>query len=353
MGTYCYVDPKKVLPSQDFLKDGTVRMITNALATGQLDRVPPPPIIRAVGFSTCPVAIDGHNLLAVKLLMGENCLVYLAEHSNDHLPLSANEPAVSQRNRDLTEKFAASEDEARQLFAQGITGMPGLLTRYPDLADYVRQTLHSKWLNVQGLNSEYVTSAFVHGRFQPFHLQHLEYIVAAKQRCQFLYIGITRSDPTQQQQCEVAPHRADSSANLLSYFERTEMISRCLLAEGVSREHFGFVPIPIDNPKHLPYFMGTDIQCFTTTCDDWNLHKISVLERHGYKVLSLIDRRRRSEGVSSYVSGSMIRNLIAQNDDSWVALVPKAVAAYLMQIGYPARLMSQVKLTSDENLSHP
>lgn len=352
MGTYCYIDPIQILPSQDFLKDGTVRMIANALASGQLDRVPPPPIVRAASFSDRLVAIDGHNLLAVKLLMGERCLVYLAEHPNDHLALSSDDSAIAQRNRDLTDKFEASEIEARQLFARGITGMSALLTHYPDLADYVRRTLLPKWLDSQGMDSEYVTSAFVHGRFQPFHTQHLEYIVAAKQRCDFLYIGITRSDPTQQQQCEVAPHRADSSANLLSYFERMEMISRCLLAEGFPRGQFGFVPMPIDNPKYLPYFMGTDIQCFTTTCDDWNLHKISVLEHYGYKVLSLIDRRD-SGRVGSYISGSRIRNLVANSDDSWVDLVPKAVAQYLMDIGYPARLTSQAKIASDENLSHP
>jgi cytidyltransferase-like protein len=342
MGTYCYVDPRQVLPSQDFLKDGTMRMIANALACGQLNRLPPPPIVRTATFSERPVAIDGHNLLAVKLLMGENCLVYLAEHPNDHLPLSTDDSAIDNRNRDLAEKFASSEIEARRLFAQGMTGMSGLLLHYPELVDYVRQRLQSKWLRYLDMGAACAVNAFVHGRFQPFHKQHLEYIVAAKQRCDFLYIGITRSDPTQQQQCEVAPHRADALANLLSYFERTEMISRCLLAEGFHRGQFGFVPIPIDNPECLPYFMGRDIQCFTTTCDDWNLHKIAVLERSGYKVLSLIDRRDPGR-VGSYISGSNIRNLIAKNDDSWVSFVPKAVAHYLMEIGYPARLANQAK----------
>jgi cytidyltransferase-like protein len=352
MGTYCYIDPRQVLPSQDFLKDGTVRMIADALACGQLNRVPPPPIVRTVTFSERPVAIDGHNLLAVRLLLGENCLVYLAEHPHDHLPLSADDSAINDRNRDLTDKFAASEVEARRLITEGMAGMPSLLSRYPDLADYVRLRLQTKWLRTHDMGGERVMNAFVHGRFQPFHTQHLEYIVAAKQRCEFLYIGITRSDPTLQQQCEVAPHRADALANLLSYYERTEMISRCLLDVGFHRGQFGFVPIPIDNPKYLPYFMGRDIQCFTTTCDDWNLHKIAVLEHSGYKVLSLIDRRD-SGRVGSYVSGSGIRSLIAQNDDSWIELVPKAVARYLMEIGYPARLMNQAKLASDAEPSHP
>ena len=34
----------------------------------------------------------------------------------------------------------------------------------------------------------------VHGRFQPLHLKHMEYILAAKMRCRKLYIGITNPD---------------------------------------------------------------------------------------------------------------------------------------------------------------
>ena len=34
----------------------------------------------------------------------------------------------------------------------------------------------------------------VHGRFQVLHLKQMEYILAAKMRCQTLYIGITHPD---------------------------------------------------------------------------------------------------------------------------------------------------------------
>lgn len=36
-----------------------------------------------------------------------------------------------------------------------------------------------------------IKTGVVHGRFQPLHLKHMEYILAAKMRCQKLYIGIT------------------------------------------------------------------------------------------------------------------------------------------------------------------
>jgi len=34
----------------------------------------------------------------------------------------------------------------------------------------------------------------IHGRFQPFHNEHLDYVLRALDRCDFLWIGITQYD---------------------------------------------------------------------------------------------------------------------------------------------------------------
>lgn len=337
MGKYFYISPGNVLPSQDFLKEGTIRMIADALAEGQINRVPAPPIVRNVAFSDSFVAIDGHNLLATKFLLGENCLVYLAEDSRDFLQTNGNDPSVAQRNNDLSEKFDISALEAKRILSRGLHGISALLEKYHETAEYVRKTLLTKCVFIQERQLSGLGKAFVHGRFQPFHNQHLEYILAAKKLCEFLFIGITRCDPNQNSLCEVSPHRSESSANLLTYFERTEMISRCLLSEGLGKDQFGFAPIPIDSPRSLSYFMGLDVQCFTTICDEWNLHKIQVLESLGYKVKSLVDRRDGAHKAAR-ISGSVIRDLIANGDDTWVNFVPRVVAQYLIEIQYPARL---------------
>ena len=39
-----------------------------------------------------------------------------------------------------------------------------------------------------------VETGVIHGRFQVLHLKHMEYLLAAKMRCQTLYIGITHPD---------------------------------------------------------------------------------------------------------------------------------------------------------------
>ena len=36
----------------------------------------------------------------------------------------------------------------------------------------------------------------VHGRFQPFHVGHLEYALTALHRCEHLIVGITNPDPS-------------------------------------------------------------------------------------------------------------------------------------------------------------
>jgi cytidyltransferase-like protein len=35
----------------------------------------------------------------------------------------------------------------------------------------------------------------IHGRFQPFHRGHLEYMRGASERCDELWVGITNPDP--------------------------------------------------------------------------------------------------------------------------------------------------------------
>lgn len=336
MGHYRYINPKQIIPSQNFLKDDTVRMIVDALASGQVSCLPPPPLVRTVSFSPRLVAIDGHNLLAVKLLLGENCLVYVTDDHDDTLPTFTPNGGVNQRNKELKEKFDISESEARHLYKSGVTGLEFILANYPDLVDYTRTLLFPQ-LTSDIIGHDNIKKAFVHGRFQPFHHQHFEYILSAKQLCDFLYIGITRSDPISISESLVAPHRADPAANLLTYYERMEMISRCLLSEGFDRAEFGFVPIPIDKPEYLAYFMDTNVKCYTTTCDDWNLHKIAVLQEMGYDVESLIDRRD-NQLLNTHISGSMIREMLLNNDKTWMTMVSPVVAEYLTTIGYQNRL---------------
>src|SRR5437763_1227629 len=121
----------------------------------------------------------------------------------------------------------------------------------------------------------------VHGRFQILHNEHLEYILGAKERCRYLWIGLTQFDIR-----NLAPspalHRQMAVNNPLTFAERVEMITDALVMSGIDRDEFGFVPFPIENWQRLPDFLPLAVPCFTTICDEWNEEKIRRLEGIGY-----------------------------------------------------------------------
>lgn len=107
-----------------------------------------------------------------------------------------------------------------------------------------------------------------HGRFQPLHNEHLAYLMEAKSRCAFLWVGITKYDVTPIELSPLAPDRERPENNPLTYFERLNILAEALEHKGVDRRSFGFVPFPVETPGRLPAFLPTSITCFTTICED-------------------------------------------------------------------------------------
>lgn len=149
-----------------------------------------------------------------------------------------------------------------------------------------------------------IVAGSVHGRFQPFHNDHLEYVREAKKRCEFLWIGITKYDITPIEASPLARARERPDHNPLTYFERITIIAEALVDVGVPRSSFGFVPFPIESPNRLPAFMPTAIPCFTTIREDWNKEKIRVLAACGYQVIVLWERPEK------LITGGFIRDNI-------------------------------------------
>ncbi len=184
------------------------------------------------------------------------------------------------------------------------------------------------------MTAKRIAAGSIHGRFQPFHNGHLEYLTAALDQCDYIYIGITqfRRRSLIQVKPVAALHRAQPQSNPLSYFERLVMIQSLLRSLGIGPERYCVTPFPIEEPSELNDFLPTHITVFTTTYDEWNERKIAVLEEHGYPVVNLWSR---SEKV---VAGQRIRELLRDDDDGWRALVPNAVADFLEELGIGERL---------------
>lgn len=171
-----------------------------------------------------------------------------------------------------------------------------------------------------------------HGRFQPLHKEHLEYLLEAKKKCRYLWIGITQYNIRNLSVSPEDKHRELPFNNPLSYFERVEMITNNLANEGVPCNHFGIIPFPIETPQLLPDFLPTNVPIFTTICDEWNRHKISILTALGYEVITLWEKKRK------LFEGAKIRLSISRGETEWVNDVPEATKLLIEKYNIRSRL---------------
>ena len=104
----------------------------------------------------------------------------------------------------------------------------------------------------------------IHGRFQPFHNEHLDYALAALKEVAFLWIGITQYDVIELKTGNSSPSRTEKTANPLTYIERIEIIKSALIENKVDPNKFSFVPFPIEEPNKLKQFVTRNVICYTT-----------------------------------------------------------------------------------------
>lgn len=124
------VDPITILPSQNFLKPTTLTFILECFKNGELQKLPPDPIVRHNRNGNL-VAIDGHNLIAVKLFRNEAIDVHIARTADDGLPETS--AANIQRNQDLHDKFESVLAERANTENEGIMTFQNLIKKYPEI----------------------------------------------------------------------------------------------------------------------------------------------------------------------------------------------------------------------------
>ena len=173
--------------------------------------------------------------------------------------------------------------------------------------------------------------ACAHGRFQPLHNGHLEYLLAAKRQCRFLWIGITAVEqPDAERARGTARERREN--NPLSYYERVSILDVALRDIGVARDEFGFVPFPIEFPDRIANFVPPSVPCLTTICEEWNRIKIGTLRGLGYEVVVLYERANKE------ITGKFIRDDILLGGTEWRAKVPRATIEAVERLNVRARL---------------
>jgi len=166
--------------------------------------------------------------------------------------------------------------------------------------------------------------AVVHGRFQPFHNEHLAYVKWAMDWAEHLVVGITSFDRDAVQTEPLSGHRHMPAANPFRYWERAVMIRDALLEAGIAPTQFSIVGLPVHAPERWPEYVPTDpgssvhlLRVFSA----WEEEKARRMRAAGYRVDVEAGRPKR-------LSATEVRARMAAAD-GWELTVPPAVARWI------------------------
>ena len=159
----------------------------------------------------------------------------------------------------------------------------------------------------------------IHGRFQPFHNGHLEYLKGAAERCDEVFVGITNPDPER-----IKPEASDQlrhlpESNPYTYVERLLMVKAAAIDAGLELERVHVIPFPVNEPELWPAYVPVDVTQFIRLFSDWGGTKLDRLREAGFEVVVL------DEGAEKGVSGVDVRSALREGGD-WESLVPPGVA---------------------------
>jgi len=163
----------------------------------------------------------------------------------------------------------------------------------------------------------------IHGRFQPFHFEHLRYFRLAWEQSEQVIVGITNPDPSTILADESSDHRHLPEENPLTFIERLIMIQETLRSEGYPMERIYIVPMPIHHPDRWRHYIPSGTVIFVVAYTTWERKKADRLRAAGYNVVEV-------DNLKKGISGQQVRSLIRTNEN-WEKLVPPAVATFIRQ----------------------
>jgi cytidyltransferase-like protein len=159
----------------------------------------------------------------------------------------------------------------------------------------------------------------IHGRFQPFHNGHLEYLRGAADRSDEIWVGITNPDPTRIKPEPSDPLRHLPESNPFTYAERLLMVKAAAQDAGLELARVHVIPFPVNEPELWDAYVPPDVVQYIRLFSDWGGTKLDRLRAAGYDVVVL------DEGAEKEISGADVRAALRGGGD-WEALVPPGVA---------------------------
>jgi nicotinamide mononucleotide adenylyltransferase len=158
------------------------------------------------------------------------------------------------------------------------------------------------------------------GRFQPFHIQHLEVLIALSHKFERIIIGITNPDLDNLQAHNASQHRHTDEANPFSFDARRKIIQESLAGlknSEVSNVEIEIVPFDLTSPQ--TWAVPAETEFALRIFSPWEASKLNLFSENGYKTLELMAPEKK-------ISASDIRNSLSVNDDYWKSVViPEAI----------------------------
>jgi len=183
------------------------------------------------------------------------------------------------------------------------------------------------------------SKGIIHGRFQILHNDHMKYLLAGKEMCEHIIIGITNPDPFLTRDHKSNPHRSTNLNNPLTYYERMVMIRESLLERELKLSEFSIVPFPINIPELIKYYVPLDSVFFLSIYDDWGRQKKEYLESLGLTVHVLWEVALEKKGLS----GSDIRSAMLKGEP-WKNFLPLPVVKLIEKWDIIKRIKELSKL---------
>ena len=165
----------------------------------------------------------------------------------------------------------------------------------------------------------------IHGRFQPFHNGHLEYLRGAAGRCDELFVGITNPDPRRIKEEPSDPLRHLPESNPFSYAERLLMAKAAAGDLGLDPASVHVIPFPVNEPELWPAYVPDGVTQYLRLFSDWGGTKLERLRAAGYDVVVL------DEGAEKAISGVDVRAAM-RDGEGWESLVPPGVSRVIRSL---------------------
>jgi nicotinamide-nucleotide adenylyltransferase len=170
-----------------------------------------------------------------------------------------------------------------------------------------------------------VPRGMIHGRFQPFHLGHLEYLRGAAARSDEVFVGITNPDPSRIRPEPSDPLRHLPESNPWTYVERLLMVEAAVGDLELDPACVHVIPFPVNEPELWPAYVPERVTQYVRLFSDWGGTKLERLREAGYEVVVL------DEGAAKGISGADVRAALRDGGD-WESLVPPGVARVIREV---------------------